>query len=33
MALNLQKSSFQNGGTIQDGGFLTFNFQKFGKNQ
>jgi hypothetical protein len=24
---------FQNGGTIQDGGFLTFNFQKFGKNR
>jgi hypothetical protein len=24
---------FQNGGTIQDGEFLTFYFQKFGKNQ
>jgi hypothetical protein len=23
----------QNGGTIQDGRFLTFYFQKFGKNQ
>jgi hypothetical protein len=25
--------SFQNGGTIQDGGFLTFYFQKFGINR
>jgi hypothetical protein len=24
---------FRNGGTIQDGGFLTFHFQKFGKIQ
>jgi hypothetical protein len=24
---------FRNFGTIQDGGFLTFYFQKFGKNQ
>jgi hypothetical protein len=24
---------FRNGGTIQDGGFLTFYFEKFGKNR
>jgi hypothetical protein len=24
---------FRKGGTIQDGGFFTFYFQKFGKNQ